>query len=93
MADEELPENRPFHATVRQVYALPDRHMLILESYRGDVGKGDRLTLVVGQARVVVTVKDIAWGSAFNANDPPLTLIVDRIQGATPDTGATLEPA
>ena len=95
MADEESdaqPGSRPFHAKVRQVYALPDRHLLILEEYRGDVGAGDQLSLSVASGSVVVTVRDLAWGSAFSG-DPPLTLIVDRIEGPQPESGATLSPA
>ena len=94
MADEhrDEPGPRPFHAKVRQAYALPDRHLLILEDYRGDVGAGDQLALSLASGSTVVTVRDLAWGSAFSG-DPPLTLIVDRIEGPQPESGATLSPA
>ena len=63
----------PFRATVRQVYRLNDTQLVVLrEGYEGDVGPG---------AKVV----DLAWGSAFQATEPPLTLIVKGLpEGAEP---------
>ena len=90
--DSEAPvKRRPFRARVRQVYALPDRHLLILESYEGDVGTGDTLSVELADGALLVTVRDLAWGSAFSG-DPPLTLIVDRIEGPLPESGASVSP-
>lgn len=83
-----------FHATVRQVYRLADSLLLVLEEdYRGDIGPGDRLDVDISGGRTVrTTVKDLAWGSAFHASNPPLTLIVDLIDGDEPGPGAIVRP-
>lgn len=90
MSNEPTPPVRPFRATLRQTYALADRQLLILEQYEGDVGPGDTLVLTVGETSVDVRVRDLAWGSAFKADEPPLTLIIDPIEGEQPEGGASL---
>lgn len=52
--------------------------MLVLEEgYTGGVEPGDevRVLLPTGELRVHVT--SVAWGSAFDADSPPLTLVTD----------------
>lgn len=81
-----------FRATVRQVYRLQDTHLLVLEEdYEGDVGPGDRLEVKLpGGATATTKVRDLAWGSAFHADNPPLTLIVDLVQPEEPQAGAAI---
>ena len=95
MANTTSTERPDFTATVRQVYALADRHLLVLqENYRGDIGPGDLIEVSLPDASsTTVRVRDLAWGSAFTSQNPPLTLIVDRIEGAEPRAGATVRPA
>jgi hypothetical protein len=84
-----------FHATVRQVYRLQDSHLLVLEEdYRGDIGPGDRLEIGLPSGRTARTeVRDLAWGSAFHAHNPPLTLIVELVEDEEPQAGAIVRPA
>ena len=71
-------ESPPFVAKIRRVYRLADTQLVVLkEGYEGDVGPGDRLEVELPEgAAVEVEVKDLAWGSAFHVDQPPLTLIV-----------------
>ena len=88
-------DDRGFRATVRQVYRLQDKHLLVLEEdYRGDIGPGDRLEVELPSgANARTEVRDLAWGSAFHATNPPLTLIVDPIEAEEPRPGASVRPA
>lgn len=80
-----------FHATLRQHYALEDVDLLVLEeTYVGDVGPGDELTVEVDDGPAAFVVHDLAWGSAMNADNPPLTLIVKGLAGRTPAAGAVI---
>ncbi|MBX3270136.1 MAG: hypothetical protein KF729_07735 [Sandaracinaceae bacterium] len=82
-----------FRATLRQHYALSGVDLLVLDAYDGDVGPGDALTVALpdgGEASC--TVRDLAWGSAMNATQPPLTLIVEGL-GAQPAVGAEIRSA
>ena len=83
-----------FRATVRQVYRLQDTHLLVLqEDYRGDVGPGDGLEIELSSGEIArTTVRDLAWGSAFHAENPPLTLIVDLVGPEEPQAGAIIRP-
>ncbi|HJL16620.1 MAG TPA: hypothetical protein RMH99_13235 [Sandaracinaceae bacterium LLY-WYZ-13_1] len=84
-----------FRAKVRQVYRLQDTHLLVLEEdYRGDVGPGDRLEIALPSgASARTSVRDLAWGSAFHAQNPPLTLIVDLVEAEEPEAGAVVRIA
>ena len=84
-----------FHATLRQHYKLEKVDLLVLEeTYVGDVGPGDELAVLLDDGQLVsFSVKDIAWGSAMNGRNPPLTLIVEGLDGAEPPKGATIAPA
>ncbi|MCA9610958.1 MAG: hypothetical protein KC619_35435 [Myxococcales bacterium] len=79
-----------FQATLRQHYALEEVDLLVLEeTYVGDVGPGDELTVALPDGtEAAFTVHDLAWGSAMNAHNPPLTLIVKGLKGAHPVAGA-----
>lgn len=83
-----------FHATIRQVYRLQDTHLLVLhEDYRGDIGPGDRLEVELTNGETARTrVRDLAWGSAFHASNPPLTLIVDLVEPEEPKAGGSVRP-
>lgn len=83
-----------FCATVRQVYRLQDTHLLVLEEdYRGDVGPGDGIEIELASGEIARTkVRDLAWGSAFHAQNPPLTLIVDLVGPEEPEAGAIIRP-
>lgn len=81
-----------FQATLRQHYALEEVDLLVLEeTYVGDVGPGDELTIELPDGQQAgFTVHDLAWGSAMNADNPPLTLIVKGLEGARPVAGAVI---
>lgn len=76
----------PFRATVRQVYRLNDTQLVVLrDGYEGDVGPGDEIELQLQEGTAKAKVVDLAWGSAFQATEPPLTLIVKGLpEGAEP---------
>ena len=87
------PRSAPFRATVRQVYRLTDTQLVVLkEDYEGDVGPGDEIELQLREGTAKAKVVDLAWGSAFQANEPPLTLIVKGLpEGAEPGEEAWLK--
>lgn len=75
-----------FRARVARSYVLKGQRVLVLrEGYEGDIEVGDRVELDVGGAEPARgIVASIAWGSAFHAEDPPLTLVVDGVADADP---------
>lgn len=81
-----------FQATLRQHYALEEVDLLVLEeTYVGDVGPGDELTIELPDgSNAAFTVHELAWGSAMSATNPPLTLIVKGLSGASPIAGAVI---
>jgi hypothetical protein len=86
-------ESSPFSAKIRRVYRLVDTQLVVLEDgYEGDVGSGDQLDVEMPEAQSArVEVKDLAWGSAFRADQPPLTLIVTGLEeGREPPVGARI---
>lgn len=72
-------------ATVRRTYQLPGKRLLLLEdTYSGGVESGERVEIELPEERrVQVLVDSVAWGSAYRAENPPLTLIV--LWGDEPD--------
>lgn len=89
-------ESSPFFAKIRRVYRLADTQLVVLEEgYEGDVGPGDRLEVELpGDETARIEVKDLAWGSAFKADQPPLTLIVTGLEeGREPPAGAPIRAA
>ena len=83
-----------FHGTIRQVYRVQATVLLVLEeTYSGDIGPGDWVR--VGEAPeaaggAVARIKDLAWGSAFRAENPPLTLVAERLEGELPPIGSVV---
>lgn len=82
-----------FGATLRQHYRLTDTDLLVLDEYEGDVGTGDVLAVELpGGRKASFSVHDLAWGSAYNAASPPLTLIVKGLGAIEPEKGARITP-
>ncbi len=79
-------------ATVRRTYRLPGKRLLLLEdSYTGGVEAGERVEVELpGGALTEVAVEGVAWGSAFTAENPPLTLIVPWGDAPDPEPGASV---
>lgn len=81
-------------ASVRRVYRLPGKRLLLLEeSYEGGVEMGDRVEVTLGDGRALeVEVDGVAWGSSFGAaRNPPLTLVVVwNDADPEPDEGASV---
>ena len=75
-----------FAARLRQHYQLKDFDLLVLEAdYEGDVGPGDDLSIELPEGGTQrFQVHDVAWGSAVTADNPPLTLIVKKLDIAAP---------
>jgi hypothetical protein len=79
-----------FEAKVRRSYPIEGKRVLILEdSYRGDVEVGDVLEVGMASGVARAEVASVAWGSAFHADSPPLTLVVSGLE-ADPPEGAML---
>ncbi len=79
----------PFAGVVQRSYALEGNHVLIIDaSYQGEaeIGAWIEVELPDGDPGTA-QIKSVAWGSAFDAQSPPLTLVV-RGLGAVPETGA-----
>lgn len=63
--------------------------ILVLESYEGDIDRGMRISVAAeGRKPIETEVRELAWGSAFNARRPPLTLVTGLPDGDPPDSGA-----
>ncbi len=85
---------RPFRGVVERTYVLQGDRVLILESYEGDIEAGDKVLLERPTGDAEVTVKNVAWGSAYNAESPPLTLVVDPVDAAiAPGAKLRAQPA
>lgn len=68
----------------------PDRTVLVIETYQGEVDVGDALDLTLGDARIACSVITVAWGSGFGAEATPLTLVVGGLDAGVSYAGATL---
>lgn len=80
-----------FKATVRRAYSVEGKQVLILDRYEGDVDVGEWVEAVRPDGeRVKAKIASVAWGSAFRADDPPLTLVVDGFGGYEPGGGAEI---
>lgn len=81
-----------FEGVVRRAYSIDAEHVvLVFERYAGDVDIGESLavTPTIGTSSVAC-VTSVAWGSAFHADDPPLTLVVAGLKGDAEYAGATV---
>lgn len=77
-----------FKAKVRRAYPLEGKRVLILQDgYEGDVEAGDAVEVVLPAGAVRGQVATVAWGSAFHAESPPLTIVVTGLD-ADPSEGA-----
>ena len=87
---DETPEGLPFKATVRRAYSIEAKQVvLILERYEGDVEVGEWVEIAQRDGtRGAAKVASVAWGSAFHADDPPLTLVVSGLPSDAIDAGA-----
>lgn len=80
-----------FRATLRQHYRMTSKSLLVLnEDYTGDIGPGDTIGVEVSGVPKKVTVHDLAWGSAMNAERLPLSLVVSGIGDEEPQPGAAI---
>ena len=80
-----------FSATVQRTYMIADRRVLVLErGYQGDIDAGDWIEIGGGDASIRAQVVSVAWGSAFHATDPPLTLVVQPDREGIPAEGAAV---
>ena len=71
-----------FRGVVGRTYVLQGDRVLIMKSYEGDIEPGDVVEVELPAGNAPITVKKVAWGSAFNAESPPLTLIVEPVDAA-----------
>jgi hypothetical protein len=79
-----------FKAKVRRAYPLDGKRVLILqEDYEGDIEAGDTLEVTMPDGPAKVQVATVAWGSAFHAESPPLTLVVEGLDD-NPAEGAAI---
>lgn len=82
---------RAFRGTIRKSYAMGEHRALVLdEKYEGDIESGDRLEVELPSGELAqVEVVSLAWGSAFRATSPPLTLVVQGLDDS-PAEGAVI---
>lgn len=75
-------DSKRFTGTVHRSYGLNGKRVIVLEGdYAGDIDRGDIVSVEgAGTGRV----ENVAWGSAFDAESPPLTLVVDDLMEAKP---------
>lgn len=85
--------DRQFRGIVGRTYVLQGDRVLIMQSYEGDIEAGDVVEVELPAGNAAITVKKVAWGSAFNAESPPLTLIVEPVDAAIATGSRILAPA
>ena len=81
----------PFEATLERSYLMGEQRIMVIgNQYSGDIGQGDWVEVAqpTGAAEKGKVVS-VAWGSAFHAESPPLTLILVGLN-TEPKTGATI---
>ncbi|MBZ0115854.1 MAG: hypothetical protein K8H88_02580 [Sandaracinaceae bacterium] len=79
-----------FSATVLRAYRLDGRPVLLFEDgYQGDIAQDEWVELALASGkRVSMQVESVAWGSAFNAADPPLSLVLRPTDVELPPKGS-----
>jgi hypothetical protein len=78
-----------FTGKILRSYLLEGRRVLILqEGYEGDIEIGESvdIELPAGETKRGEVV-NIAWGSAFHADSPPLTLVVAGVDDEPAEAG------
>ena len=79
-----------FEATIDRTYELEGQRVLVIgRDYKGDVEVGDWVEITLASGTAPARVASVAWGSAFHAEDPPLTLVVADFEGV-PEDGASV---
>ena len=86
-------DNKRFEGIVGRTYVLQGDRVLIMKSYEGDIEPGDVIEVDLPAGNASITIKKVAWGSAFNAESPPLTLIVEPVDAAIGNGSRLLAPA
>ena len=86
-------DNKQFKGIVGRTYVLQGDRVLIMKSYEGDIAPGDVVEVELPTGNAAITIKKVAWGSAFNAESPPLTLIVDPVDAAIATGSRLLAPS
>ena len=81
-----------FAAKVLRTYLLEERRVLVLDDgYAGDIEAGDWVEVGLPDgATARGQIATVAWGSAFHAEDPPLTLVVTGLGEVPPEAGAAI---
>ena len=83
--------NDPLRAVVTRTYRLGAKRLLVLaDDYEGGVDVGDRVQVELADGRTAeVAVDGVAWGSSYDARNPPLTIVAvwddadpDPLEGA-----------
>jgi len=70
-----------FKAKVRRAYPLDGKRVLILQDgYEGDIEAGDPVEVALASGAVRAEIATVAWGSAFHAESPPLTIVVTGLE-------------
>jgi len=84
----------PFEATVRRSKMIePDRTVLVIERYTGEVDAEDEVEVFLGESKTMSQVVTVAWGSGFGAEPTPLTLVVSGLDETVSYASATLRGA
>jgi len=81
----------PFAGVVQRSYVFENNHVLIIDaSYQGEAEIGAWIEVDLPDATAgTAQIKSVAWGSAFDARNPPLTLVVHGLN-AVPAAGAAV---
>ncbi len=82
-------------AVVRRTYRLPGKRLLLLEdSYQGGIEAGEWVEIGMPDGeKLRAKVEGVAWGSAFSAENPPITLILPWDDAPDPLPGASVRSA
>ena len=85
--------NEPFAGVVQRTYAIEGNHVLIIDaSYEGEAEIGAWIEVDLAGSAGRAQIKSVAWGSAFDAQSPPLTLVVTGL-GGLPEPGSQVRGA
>ena len=79
---------KSFEGKVQRAYTLEGRQIILLQpGYRGDLEAGEPVEVELSAGMTRGTVHSVAWGSAFRAESPPLTIVLEGL-GDDPEAGA-----
>lgn len=74
-----------FTGVIAKSYMLQGDRVVVFTDYEGGIEAGEQLNTEDGR---IFVVSKVAWGSAFDEQSPPLTLVLDG--DSTIDEGETL---